>query len=184
MKQKKCRHCGELFIPRVSMQAGCSIDCAIEIAVKKRVKKDKIALQTKNRELIAQKEAIRSRSEWIKDVQKAVNLYIRTRDKGKNCISCDRPTKPGDHAGHWKPTSSSPELRFCEENIHLQCIQCNLHLHGNVANYRTGLVRRIGLDRVEWLESKHEPAKWTIQQLKEIKAEFKRKLKDLQNEIL
>jgi len=176
---KKCRHCGELFSPRVSMQAACSIDCAIGIASKKRIKTDKVALSTKKRELIAAKEAIKTRREWIQDVQKATNAYIRARDHGKLCISCGKETKAGDHAGHWKPTSTSPELRFSEENIHLQCIQCNLHLHGNVANYRTGLIQRIGLERVEWLESKHPPAKWTIEQLKAIKSDFKAKLRGL-----
>ena len=175
---KKCRHCGELFTQYNTIQALC-VPCAIVKGQKKTVIDRKKALQIDKRYLIEEKDRIKTRREWIQDVQKATNAYIRARDHGKLCISCGKETKAGDHAGHWKPTSTSPELRFSEENIHLQCIQCNLHLHGNVANYRTGLIQRIGLERVEWLESKHPPAKWTIEQLKAIKSEYKSKLKGL-----
>ena len=174
---KKCK-CGTEFIQYTTMQ-NCCIECLAEKVAKNRVRTEKSALQTKKRELKADKDRIKSRATWIKEVQQAVNAYIRARDKGKPCISCAKATKPGDHAGHWKPTSTSPELRFSESNIHLQCVQCNLYLHGNVAQYRLGLMGRIGIELVEWLESKHPPAKWTIDELKELKKVYKNKLKEI-----
>lgn len=178
MKIKKCK-CGQEYQQYTTMQ-NCCIECLAEKVAKKRIKSVKVAQTAQKLELIKAKEAIKTRREWIQDVQKATNAYIRARDHGKPCISCGKETKAGDHAGHWKPTSTSPELRFEELNIHLQCIQCNLHLHGNVAKYREGLILRIGLDKVEWLESKHEPCKYTIDELKELKILYKNKLKDLQ----
>ena len=40
-------------------------------------------------------------------------------------------------------------------------------------------VKRIGKDRVEWLEGPHDPKKYTIEDAKDIKAVFKDKLKQL-----
>jgi len=175
---KTCKVCKQPFTQYNTIQALC-VPCAIVKGQKKTVIDRKKALQIEKRYLIGEKERIKSRADHIKDTQFAVNAYIRARDKGKPCISCGRATKAGDHAGHWKPTSTSPALRFTETNIHLQCIQCNLHLHGNVAAYRTGLLDRIGQAEVDILESHHPPAKWTIEELKAIKDEFKSKLKGL-----
>jgi len=176
---KKCKVCKETFKQSNSLHIYCSPKCAIEGTLNKidaNIAKEKRNAAT---ELKQAKERIKSRATWIKEVQQAVNAYIRARDKGKPCISCGKATKPGDHAGHWKPTSTSPELRFSESNIHLQCVQCNLYLHGNVAQYRLGLMGRIGIELVEWLESKHPPAKWTIDELKELKKVYKNKLKEM-----
>jgi len=179
-KLRKCRNCKAVFEPRLPLQSVCDYKCATEIAIKKRTSEGKKTLQLQKRELINEKERIKSRSQWIKEVQHAVNAYVRARDKGKPCISCGKPLKDGFHAGHWKPTSSSQELRFdADNNIFGQCVQCNVFFHGNVANYRIGLIKRIGLAKVEQLEEKHEPKKWTIDQLKELKALYKIKLKEL-----
>lgn len=178
MRQKTCISCKKKFIPERALQRACSYKCALDVAAIKREKAEKRKAHEERQQLKADKEKIKSRREWIQDVQKAVNSYIRARDHGMPCISCGKETKAGDHAGHWKPTSSSPELRFEELNIHLQCVQCNLHLHGNVAKYREGLIQRIGLDKVEWLESKHLPKNYSIEELKELKALYKQKLKE------
>ena len=45
--------------------------------------------------------------------------------------------------------------------------------------YRVGLIAKIGLAEVERLEGPHPPSKWTIDQLKGIKAEYKRRVKGL-----
>ena len=49
-------------------------------------------------------------------------------------------------------------------------------------NYRISLVVRIGQDKVEWLEGPHEPQRYTIDDLKAIKAEYREKLKQLLGE--
>jgi len=47
----------------------------------------------------------------------------------------------------------------------------------NVIDYRINLVKRIGLERVEALESDNEPAKYSIEDAKEIKKLYNEKLK-------
>jgi hypothetical protein len=54
-------------------------------------------------------------------------------------------------------------------------------LSGNLINYRINLAKKIGVDLVEWLEGPHEPKKYTIEQLREIKATYSRKARELKN---
>lgn len=47
-------------------------------------------------------------------------------------------------------------------------------------NYRVSLLQRIGVEVVEWLEGPHEPKRYTIEDLKAIKAEYREKTRELQ----
>jgi hypothetical protein len=69
------------------------------------------------------------------------------------------------NAGHYRSVGACPELRFHPMNVHLQCEHCNSHLSGNIIEYRRRLATKIGVDRVEWLEGKHEPLKLTIDEI-------------------
>lgn len=80
------------------------------------------------------------------------NTFIRERDKGKPCISCGRFTEL--QAGHFFAAGHYTHLRFNEDNVAGQCVQCNYHKHGNQAQYRIGLIQRIGEERVKQLEIK------------------------------
>lgn len=117
--------------------------------------------------------AMRPRSRWLDDTQKAVNAYIRARDRYKPCISCGCPWEPSFQAGHYLSRGARPELRFDLDNIHGQCVRDNMHLHGNQAMYRVGLVERHGLACVERLEGPHPPAKWSIDELKTMRDAFR-----------
>jgi hypothetical protein len=71
-------------------------------------------------------------------------------------------------------------LRFNPRNIHSSCAQCNTHLSGNLIEYRKRLVERFGPEEVEWLESQNSIVRYTIDELKAIRDEYKQKLKALQ----
>ena len=43
---------------------------------------------------------------------------------------------------------------------------------------------KIGIDQVEWLESKHEAKKYTIDEILEIKKHYQQKIKELERETL
>jgi hypothetical protein len=61
-------------------------------------------------------------------------------------------------------------------------VYCNQHLHGNESNYRIGLVKKIGEERVKWLEENKDRLrtyKYTKEQLIEIKKEYQQRLKEL-----
>lgn len=179
VKQKTCRECKGKFTPFRLLQIVCSSGCAIQY-VKKKTANDsaKIAKEQRKTHREAKVNA-KSRGEWLRDAQIAYNAWIRARDDGKPCVSCGSFTGK-KNAGHYRSVGSAPELRFEPINCHLQCEKCNSYLSGNLINYRIELIKRIGIDRVEWLEGHHDPKKYTIYDLKEIKDEYKRKLKELQ----
>lgn len=188
-----CRNCGIKYQKSVSTQTVCGFKCAIEYS--KTVVEKKRAFDARMREKAARldlrqkKESLKSRSQWMKEAQQAFNAYIRARDEFEPCISCDKqPTNQRRYlhatggywdSGHYRSTGSMPALRFCELNAHKQCKQCNRDLSGNIVEYRLRLAARITPEQLAWLEGPHEARKYTIQELKAIKLEYKRKLKDL-----
>ena len=84
-------------------------------------------------------------------------------------------------AGHYRSRGSAPHLRFDERNCHAQAKRENRYLSGNVVDYRVGLIARIGLEEVESLEADQTPKKYTIAELKAIKAHYVAKLKEMKN---
>jgi hypothetical protein len=94
-----------------------------------------------------------------KKAQDIFNNYIRLRDEGKGCISCGNPI---EHAGHYYSAGHHPALCFNEVNTNGQCIRCNRYLSGNLINYRIGLVKKYGEQKVLLLEwaSKKPHKRW------------------------
>ena len=177
LKQKKCKECGNVYTPERSLQSVCSPGCAIARARKTREKQVK-------REIRDAKEKGKTRREWIKYAQTVFNTWVRERDYGEPCISCQRHHSGQYHAGHYRTTKAAPELRFEPLNVHKQCSVCNNHLSGNLIEYRINLIKKIGIESVEWLEGKHEPKHYSIDDLKELIEEYKLKTKLLKTTIL
>lgn len=171
---RKCRTCGEKYSPVMPLQTACCIAHAIEQAKAARAKRE--ANEDK-----AKREKLKSRATWMREAQAVFNRFIRARDEGQPCISCGRHHQGQIHAGHYLSTGARPELRFDERNVHAQCAPCNNHLSGNIALYRIALISKIGLAAVEELEGPHEAKKYTIDELRAIKAEYTRKLKESNN---
>jgi len=127
------------------------------------------------------RERIKTAAKWRAEAQKACNDYIRARDKGLLCVSCDKPDDGSHqrHASHYRSVKACSALRYHPWNIHASCAQCNAHMSGNLLEYRIRLVRRYGQERVDWLESQNDVTRYTIADLKRIKQEYKDKLKEL-----
>ena len=128
------------------------------------------------------RDKIKSKTEWLNEAQAAFNAYVRERDRlmGLGCISCG-VTKPDIqyHAGHYRARKAAPQLRFDEDNVHRQCATCNNHLSGNLIKYRMVLQFRIGDKDLERIENDNSQARFTIEDAKRIKAEYKAKLAEL-----
>lgn len=122
---------------------------------------------------------MKTRSEWLKEAQAAVNAYVRERDRDLPCVSCGRHHEGQYHAGHYRSVGSCPELRFDVRQIQKQCAPCNNHLSGNLLNYRPELIRRMGQAVVDEIEGPHEPKRYTIDDLKAIRDDYRQKLKSL-----
>jgi hypothetical protein len=72
-------------------------------------------------------------------------------------------------------------LRFDEKNIHKQCAPCNNHLSGNLIPYRVELIRRIGQDGVDYLEGPHDLKKYTVEQIKKVRDDYRARLKAMRD---
>ncbi len=176
-RSRKCKVCKTPFIKRSMSHVACSPACAIKVANITRA-------QVERKDIAKRKEAIKSRSKWMAEAQAAFNAFIRARDAKFPCISSGRPLQQeaaggGFDAGHYRSIGSAPHLRFDERNVHGQSKQDNRYLAGNAVDYRIGLIKRIGIETVEALEADQEPRKWTIDDLKQIKATYKQKSKEL-----
>ena len=184
LKQKTCKSCRQKFAPSRPMQSACSTACAIAIAERKREKQAQQEEARKRKEATKQRaearQKLKTRADYVRDAQAAFNAYIRARDADRPCVSCGRHHDGQFHAGHYLSTGARPELRFEELNVWKQCAPCNNHLSGNVVLYRRALVELIGVEKVEWLEGPHQPKKYTIDDLKAIKAEYIRKRKEIE----
>jgi hypothetical protein len=178
MKQKKCKICLELFTARNSTQAVCSLECAVKLAANKKEKKEMAEWKEKKKAMINKLETA---SDKRNKLQKIFNEFIRLRDKGNPCISCNRSLEGKNyHAGHFYAVGQFPELRFNELNCHAQCHWCNIHLHGNGALYRMNLERKIGADKLILLDGlAHVPVKYSAQEIEEMSDFYKDEIKKL-----
>lgn len=180
IKDKICKNCGGKFTPRNSLQIACSYPCAIELAKKKEAEKKKKEVR---KEIKADKEKLMTYSDWLKAFQQVFNAYIRLRDKDLPCISCgaNEPHKMYD-AGHYRSVGAHPELRFNEDNVHKQCRKCNGYWGGNLIEYRKGLIKKIGVEKVEYLENFKNTLKLSIPEIQQQIKIYKEKIKTLKHE--
>lgn len=168
------------FTPSLPMQTVCDWKCAKALGDKKKAKAIAYAKREERKADREKRLQLMRLSDVAKLTEKAVNAYARKRDDGLPCISCGTTESWQWHAGHYLSVGSHPELRFNEDNINRQCFVCNSHKGGNQAQYRIGLIEKIGLERVEWLEGPHEAKKYTREELIEIKQRYSRMARELE----
>jgi hypothetical protein len=181
-KAKTCKNpeCGASFKPSFSTaQKVCSWACGLAIAPENREKARKAIAEVGRKEIRAAKERIKPRAQYVREAQQAFNEWIRLRDAALPCVSCGRHHEGQYHAGHYRTVGANPELRFEPLNVWKQCAPCNNHKSGDIVNYRIELVRRIGAEKVEWLEGPHEPKKYTIEELKALTAKYRALTREL-----
>lgn len=188
-RRKRCPECRVMFTKTRESQLVCGeIECAIAHgkSEKGRAIAGKALADVGRREIKVRKEQLKTRADHLREAQAAVNEYVRLRDAHLPCISCDSTPNDNDlmtgsrwDAGHYRSVGACPELRFEPLNIHRQCVKCNRNLSGNAVEYRIRLVHRIGAEKVAWLEGLHPACKYTVDEIKAIKAKYRTKTKEL-----
>jgi hypothetical protein len=172
--ERKCLVCKDKFTPKNNTQIVCSPSCAVEYMKNQNAKNWK----QEKKEI---KIKLMSKSDYLNILQKVFNTYIRQRDKGKDCVSCDKKLIGNDvNASHFFSVGAYPNLRFNEDNVHSSCISCNQHKHGNQKEYDLRLPNRIGIERYnKLLEDRNKPLKINIDEIKELIYIYKQKTKEL-----
>ena len=162
-----CQVCDAEFDKSRMGQVVCGVKCAQRLPVVNRKAEKAAAKKTR-----AQLAALKPRKQWLAEAQVAFNAWVRARDVWMGCISCG--TMAGKvNAGHYLSVGARPELRFEPLNVNRQCERCNTYLHGNLIAYRHALLRRIGAERVDWLEGPHEAKKHSIDELRQMIGEWR-----------
>lgn len=174
-RKKTCKGCKESFMSERPMQSACSPTCAIGLA---RVERRKV----ERKQVREARQRLKTKSDHAREAQQAFNAWVRLRDHDLPCVSCGRFHGGQFHAGHYRTVGGNPELRFEPLNAHRQCAPCNNHKSGDIVNYRINLVARIGQEAVDWLEGPHEPKRYTIEDLQQIKAQYRAKVREIKKE--
>ncbi|MBF8746881.1 recombination protein NinG [Pseudomonas monteilii] len=189
VKPKKCRApgCGKPFKPTMTTQKVCSIACAKAMAKDPKLQKIAAKAITKQarQDLQERREKLKSRAEYAKDAQAAINRYVRLRDAHLGCISCSKPASwQGQwHCSHFRSVGAAPHLRFNLWNMNKSCSACNNFLSGNIMVYRPALIEKIGQAKVDWLECNSDVARHDIPYLRRVKAVFSKKARRLEKRL-
>jgi hypothetical protein len=170
----RCKNCKEKFEPIRFNQKYCLKDECLRVFVAET--KEKQWKQTKTR----MKAELETVQDLVKAAQLVFNKYIRERDKEQPCISCKQKPKKVN-AGHFWNANNHWNVRFDEDNVHVQCERCNSYLSGNLLEYRTNLCLKIGQERFDQLEARARVTrKFTKDELKELIKKYKEKYKQLE----
>jgi hypothetical protein len=176
---RRCKVCKAVFTPTSAMQTWCCVEHGVILGEKALAKSRRMAAMKVRRADKVQREKLKSKADYAREAQTEFNKFIRLRDADKPCISCGKHHTGQYHAGHYLSVGARPELRFEEQNVYKQCSVCNNHLSGNIVMYRMALVKQFGLQLVDWLESHHEPKRYTKEDLVAIKKHYITRAKEL-----
>ncbi len=120
---------------------------------------------------------------------KALSLYSELvklrayRDNKLFCFSCDAPLKLNTsncQLGHYLSRGAYPGLTFHPDNSRIQCYRCNVHLHGNLIEFRERLINEIGMGVVMQLEGfRHLTVKWSRSDFHEMIDKYSEEIKFL-----
>jgi len=199
-KSKSCKVCKGKFTPTRQIQPVCAeMACNLAYAEKLLATKKARAALDDRRATKEKLVALKTRSEWVQEAEKAVRAARRLEElaKGRGCMSCLRSQaevegsegwRPGGawDAGHFLGKGACPELRMEPKNIWLQCKSCNAGSakyarKGFTVNqaFEVNLRAAEGDALVDWLRGPHAPAKFSIPDLQAIKATYASKAREL-----
>ena len=171
----RCKNCKNKFEPVRFNMKYCLNDECVRVWVES--EKAKVWKKTKAKAKLD----LMTLSDYLKLTQQVFNKWINLRDKGLPCISCDKPITGRVNASHFWNANNHYNVRFNEDNVHSSCITCNQFLSGNLLEYRTRLISKIGIERFNILEAESkETRKFTKDELKEIINIYKKKIKQLE----
>jgi hypothetical protein len=172
----RCKNCNNSFEPLKFNQKYCLKTECVNVWIESEKSKQ---WAKRKKDLKKEMETIQ---ELIKKAQTTFNTYIRTRDRNELCISCNKPLKAKFDAGHYFNANNHWAVRFDENNVHGQCVECNQYKHGNLLNYQIGIQKKIGPEALINLHSiAHDVRKFTRDELNEIIIVYKEKTKSIKS---
>lgn len=176
----KAKGCNNTFIKYRSFEKYC-VDCATVAGLEKLAKKKRQEAAKEKKADNAKRKELTSISVFEKRAERAVNSYVRERDRHLGCVSCDKPANwDGQwHASHFRSVGAASAVRYNLWNIHKSCWICNKLYSGRIDQYEPVLVQRIGQKRVDWLKSQNQITRYSREWLERVARIFNKKTKRL-----
>lgn len=170
IRQKTCKQCKNKYIPENEFSIVCSGECALAYIRSNNLK-------TMRKRLATEKDAMKTKADYIRELQTEFNKLIRIIDQDLPCIA--RGYLATDKAntwdaGHCYSIGSVPALRFWAHNVHKQHKQSNRYKAGDPLLFVDGLISRYGQKYVDDLrdaKARFQHMNWSITQLRDAKAE-------------
>jgi hypothetical protein len=107
-----------------------------------------------------------------------------------HCYTCGRKNIPFSEleAGHCIAKYGNAVVEFEEDNLRPQCNTCNDVRRGGgmKATFKANLIKEIGQqrwDRLYYLSKRERGKHWSIKELQEIKANYEKKIQDLESRL-
>lgn len=179
MVKCKNRACRQPFLPDRPFVKHCSPDCGAVLGMEANAKRAAAKAKADRADIKRRKQAIKTIPQLKADLQDVFNLCMRLEDEaaGNGCICCGKfPTAAAlaQLGGAWdcchfRSRGSADHLRYNEDNAWRGLKDCNTWGH---TDYRGGLIKRIGIERVEALESNQTGMKWTREWLEEKRVHY------------
>lgn len=177
-RQRKCKCCGASFVP-FGIQSWCGPECGYKLSQALLAKQKQKAQRVERAVDRKRKQDMKTIPQLKSDLQEVFNLCMRLEDEaaGHGCICCGKfPTAAAMaqlggawDCCHYRSRGSADHLRYNEDNAWRGLKDCNKWGH---KDYRGGLIDRIGIERVEALESNQTGMKWTREWLLERKEHY------------
>jgi len=94
----------------------------------------------------------RCKNDALKEFQKLRRMQESYLDGTAFCISCGKSQHMKEMDGGHYISRTRTVTAFSPLNVWPQCKYCNQHLNGNQSEYRRGLITKVGVEAVEFLE--------------------------------
>ena len=188
-RRTTCPQCSAKLEPGQRIHPACIsayADAQAAKAQRTAAKQVRAERKAERKEDKARRDKLKSKAEWAREAQTAVNRYVRLKAQanGEGCYTCGATPaqKFGGtfDASHFRSVGSAPHLRFWIPQIRICCIVCNRHKGGELLAFRRALVAEHGAQWVEELEARQETAKFSIDYLSRLKKIITKRTKRLE----
>jgi len=150
----RCRNCKDKFTARYFNQKYCMYkdECikAHSNAVQDKIKKTEAKKWAQIKK--EKKAALKTLTDWKKDLQDVINEIVRLIDKDCPCMMCSDSEMKRINACHYHSRGSHPALQFHLLNNWAGCSQCNNEKGGNLHGYDMLLIEKFGRERWEYIK--------------------------------
>lgn len=149
----RCKNCKQKFEAKRFLQKFCDDEHCVDAAIKyARAKVNEKRQQDSRKEKTTLRNALKTKSDYERALQKEINSIVRLIDEHYPCIATN-VFKGKRNAGHYIGVKANPTIRFHLENIWVQSEHSNTWKSGDTIRYQQGIINTFGESYLEYMNS-------------------------------